>query len=160
MGEIAVANDSEILKTVLGSCVAISAWHPNTQTAWLCHYLLARSGEPNSLNPKYGDGAFRRLILSISERQVPIAECQLSIFGGASVVREISSDVGFENSKAAIRMLDALGIIPFKIDVGGNFARSLSIDSKDGRTEAKRISDSKSPIACEPYSPHPTRLRS
>ena len=47
------------VRTLLGSCVSITLWHPKAKLGGMCHYLLARRTDRRSaaLSGRYGDEA-------------------------------------------------------------------------------------------------------
>ena len=43
-GEYAFGTELDRIRTILGSCVAVTFWHPGLRLGAMCHYLLpARS---------------------------------------------------------------------------------------------------------------------
>ena len=59
-GEFFFGQDDTIIRTHLGSCVAITMWHPEQKRGGMCHYMLpsrARSDDP--LDGRYADEAIQ-----------------------------------------------------------------------------------------------------
>ena len=60
-GEYFVGDASLRLRTMLGSCVAITLWHPQRKIGAMSHFLLAEHGgrrrTSNTLDGRYGDEA-------------------------------------------------------------------------------------------------------
>ena len=76
-GEIFFGDSSTRIRTVLGSCVAMTLWHPQRKVGGMCHYMLAQRrgrGEPDgALNGKYADEALQLLL-----REIDLLEARLA----------------------------------------------------------------------------------
>lgn len=62
-GDIYVGQAPECLKTTLGSCIALTAWHPVLKVGGMCHYLLSKPSRGEKKKPAwyYGDSALQEL---------------------------------------------------------------------------------------------------
>lgn len=115
-GEYFVGDERHVLRTLLGSCVSITLWHPKRRVGVMSHFLLptrrAVAGQP--LDGRYGDEAMQLMLRELSRIDVPAAECHAKIFGGANMFPgQRQSDapcVGRKNGAAARELLHAHGI--------------------------------------------------
>lgn len=76
------------VRTTLGSCVAITLWHPNLRIGGMCHYMLPTRGRRDScekLDGRYGDEAMMLLKSAAQEAGAQLHEFQTKLFGGASM---------------------------------------------------------------------------
>jgi chemotaxis protein CheD len=86
-GELYFGDGATRIRTLLGSCVAVTLWHPRLHIGGMCHYLLPgrRRRPPDSLDGRYADEAielFRREIRTASTRP---QDYQIKLFGGGSM---------------------------------------------------------------------------
>lgn len=86
-GDVYFGDQSTRIRTVLGSCVAITLWHPRKKIGGMCHYMLARrmgrhSGE---LDGRYADEALQILLREINAVGGNPREYQVKLFGGGNM---------------------------------------------------------------------------
>lgn len=75
------------IRTVLGSCVSITMWHPKELIGGMCHYMLPtrgnrRKGEPDG---KYADEAMEMFMREIRAARTKPSEYQVKIFGAGNM---------------------------------------------------------------------------
>ena len=76
-GEFFVADADYQLRTMLGSCVSITLWHPASRIGAMSHFLLPKRGSDAEavstaeLDARYGDEALRLSLIHISEPTRP-----------------------------------------------------------------------------------------
>ncbi|MGX5202233.1 chemotaxis protein CheD [Aliikangiella sp. IMCC44632] len=141
-GEIAIEQAPIEIKTLLGSCVALTAWHPQTKVGGICHYQLPKQREKG--NPtesfRYGECAlpeFKRLLTE----QAPINEYQIGLYGGANLFAASKlQTIGSKNLKFAKEWLNENQLTLVKEDSGESFCRNLSIDLNTGVVSFLRYS--------------------
>jgi chemotaxis protein CheD len=91
------------LRTVLGSCVAITAWHPARRMGGMCHYLLA-AGAPGPGSPQQSpDRMYAGYAADMFERAFrETATCKddyvVKMFGGGSMFPEVSAGQACETA--------------------------------------------------------------
>ena len=122
-GEHALSdNPSEVLLTVLGSCVAACLWDPVAGVGGMNHFLLpgvdAKGGQKGLEGMRYGVNAMELLINNLLKRGAARHRLQAKLFGGASVVRGLT-DVGGQNAAFAERYLREEGIAYLGGSLGG-----------------------------------------
>jgi hypothetical protein len=63
-GQMSFTTAPAQLRTLLGSCVSVTLWHPGKRIGGMCHYLLPtaqpQAGEP--LDGRYGDEAMEAMV--------------------------------------------------------------------------------------------------
>lgn len=126
------------LRTVLGSCISVTLWHPVRHVGGMCHFMLpGRSRRPDEeLSGKYADEAFLLFDTQILLANTRPEEYQAKIFGGGnmfpgSVVRP-ESDVGQRNLETARQLLAERGMLITGEHVGGAGHRRLLFDVWSG----------------------------
>lgn len=118
-GGLFVGDASYRIRTLLGSCVSITLWHPRMKVGAMSHFLLpTRSAgrELTELDGRYGDEAMQLIVQELRAAGVPPAQCQAKVFGGGNMFPELAAAVsgaalvGQRNGEAARALLQAHGI--------------------------------------------------
>ncbi|HEY0845659.1 MAG TPA: chemotaxis protein CheD [Noviherbaspirillum sp.] len=115
-GEYFVGDERHVLRTLLGSCVSITLWHPARRIGVMSHFLLPTRGTSPAigLDARYGDEAMQLMLEELRRNKVHPPECVAKIFGGANMFPgQRQSDtvcVGRKNGAAARALLRANGI--------------------------------------------------
>lgn len=84
------------ISTLLGSCVAITLWHPKKLIGGMCHYMLPSPEfrtSPLQLNGKYAEDATEMFLQEIKAAGTLPSEYQAKIFGGGNMFSEITDSV-------------------------------------------------------------------
>jgi chemotaxis protein CheD len=123
--------------TLLGSCVAVTVWHPVRRFGGMCHILLPGRQRPAASLPdcRYADEAVERFAYELSARRVSPTSCQVKLFGGGNMfagTRAAAMDVGRRNVDATRMALAAYGFNVMAEHVGGNARRRLFLDLTTG----------------------------
>ncbi|EXJ14944.1 chemotaxis protein CheD [Imhoffiella purpurea] len=141
------------LRTVLGSCVAVTLWHPTLRIGGLCHFMISRS--PASLKPDRG-GCYADSAMAMLEREIeatgrPPHEFEAKLFGGGIMFPcpdagcDISTNRVNERNIAAGRELAKYFGHPVVAEhLGGHGHRQLVFDVASGLAWLKH-----SPVVCE-----------
>ncbi len=127
-GEVLFSKQPVVIKTVLGSCVAVCVHDRERKWGGMCHYLLPYSPSDEHNSTKYGNIAIytllhRFLVKNGSKREDLVA----SIIGGAFVVfdeREIFF-IGDRNIDTAITLLRKEKIRIQHMHTGGEHGRRV-----------------------------------
>lgn len=133
------------IRTLLGSCIAITLWHPRARIGGMCHYLLpSRAGaQIPELDGRYGDEAFLLLIREAVAQATNPADYEIKVFGGGNMFPQVRKharlEVGQRNIERAFALLDALNLPITARHVGGEGHRSLIFDVWSGHVWMKYI---------------------
>lgn len=132
-----------LLRTLLGSCVAITLWHPIRRYGGMCHFLLPsrlrRQGEV--ADGRYGDEAVELLAQAIQRTGTKPGDYVANLYGGADTMPDgmnIKFNVGERNIEQGWALIDKYGFQLQDVDVGDNVPRTVSIDLGSGKVELKR----------------------
>lgn len=126
---------------VLGSCVAVALWDPESGIGGMNHYLLPR-WRGGAATAKYGDIANLELLLRFERAGVPVRRLRARIFGGACVVRSFCAEPNrlcAENVSAAREFLKAHAIEIAEEHVEGNAGLRVVFDTADGSAAVRRL---------------------
>lgn len=151
-GEWYFGTEYERLHTVLGSCIALTAWHPDLKVGGMCHYLLTtepnkkteatQRKETNSRRAAVGDCRYANNALEQMKRSMQfyseMSEFQLGIFGGGDMFAYSSpTSIGYDNIAYARQWLMREKLKPTHVDVGGSISRSLMLVMPTGEIQLK-----------------------
>jgi len=86
-GEFYFGDSDTRIRTILGSCVAITMWHPRRLIGGMCHYMLA--SRPNRrvsrLDGKYGEDAILMFFAEAIRHDTDPGEYVWKVFGGGNM---------------------------------------------------------------------------
>lgn len=89
-GEFYFGESDTRIRTILGSCVSITMWHPQLRIGGMCHYMLAskpgRRGK--RLDGKYGDDAVMMFLDAAARNNTDPHDYVFKIFGGGKMFLE------------------------------------------------------------------------
>lgn len=114
-GDYYFADKNTRIRTVLGSCVAMTFWHPQLQVGGMCHYMLPQRGSERRpvADGFYADTAVALLLDEIAAVGAPYREYQVKLFGGGSMFPEANKNkthqLGMQNVQAARRLAQRHG---------------------------------------------------
>jgi chemotaxis protein CheD len=143
-GEHFVGDDTFRIRTLLGSCVAITLWHRARRVGAMSHFLLANrgTGSPGDLDGRYGDEALTLMTAGLARVGVRVGECQAKLFGGGNMFPGLSlggpTSVGRTNGDAARELVRALGIRVVSESLFGVGHRNVMLDIRTGDVWVRR----------------------
>ncbi len=168
-GEFAFSGERTRSRTILGSCVAVTFWHPEWKLGAMCHYMLPDrirpAGEP--LDGRYGEEVILFIADHFRHRKLHPVEFQVKLFGGSNMLPELvpqdGNSIGLKNVEAGKATLARAGFRILKADVGHCQHRAVIFDPGTGAVWVRRNAGkcemrclSKPDEGC-PYDPAPPR---
>lgn len=140
-GEVFFGQGEILIETLLGSCIAITLWHPTRQLGGMCHYMLPTRLRPQAddddrLDARYGDEAFLILLHHIERYHSQLEEYQAQIFGGANTLSLPATpprQVGDSNCEFGLSLLAEHGLTIVGQHLGGPGYRLLKFDLVTGK---------------------------
>jgi len=136
------------IRTILGSCVSITMWHPTRLIGGMCHYMLpARAdGSAASLDGRYAEDALKMFMHEIRAVKTHPAEYQLKLFGAGNMFPSVRNKVAHKrelnvpdkNRAIAYSLVEKHG---FKIDaedLGGDGHRQVLFDIWSGHAWVRK----------------------
>ncbi|MFN3603147.1 MAG: chemotaxis protein CheD [Leptonema sp. (in: bacteria)] len=139
-GEVIISKDPTVIKTVLGSCVAVTLYDKKNKRGGMCHFLLPNFSQ-SEVSTKYGSVAIPLLIKKFLEMGTKKNNLESKVFGGASVLldeKEIFF-IGDRNIELAIRLLKEYSIPIKEMQVGGETGKIVFFYTDTGQTILKDI---------------------
>ena len=136
-GELHFGHAPGRIGTLLGSCVSVSVWHPETHFGGLSHIILPgrKRGPGEPLNGRYADEAIAIFALELKRRNISPGKCQVKLFGGGNMFSEQplgKNNIGHRNIEATRLALSHHGFVPISEHVGGTQRRRLFLDLANG----------------------------
>lgn len=144
IGEVKMGKDSQVLHSLLGSCIGISLLWADRGVYGLAHSLLSESpNKDHSFGAKYADQAIHSLIILMKIPSEEFKNINAVVVGGGNMTlpKDTAENnlIGFLNAKCAINTLKKLKINIIHQDIGGTNGRKLSIFCNDGNFKVKKI---------------------
>ncbi len=142
-GEFYFGSSGERIKTLLGSCVAITFWNAHKRVGGMCHYLLPDNPSRANRIPdgRYADQSMELFLADLKRTATRPENYEVKIFGGGNmfpgVTRKNSNDVGRRNVKAARQLLSKNHFKIHSEHVGQVGHRTVILDLKSGYTWLK-----------------------
>jgi chemotaxis protein CheD len=150
-GEYFVGDANHRLRTLLGSCVSITLWHPTAKIGAMSHFLLARRHDaPESgFDSRYGEEALWLMLRELRGAGVNATECQGKIFGGGEMFPVQSESagihVGKNNGESARGLLRSHGISIVSESLFGVGHRQIVFDVHSGNVWSRQVSPASNP---------------
>ena len=146
-GDFCFTRNKVHMHTLLGSCIAITLWHPELHVGGMCHFTLPKclSDRPSNspLDGRYAEDVLKMFKLETTKFKTDITEYEAKIFGGGNMIREqgacIEDTVGTRNAAAAMQLLMAEGVNILVAAVGEFGHRRLVFDVTNGEVWVRHI---------------------
>lgn len=145
-GQLMACKETARIKTILGSCVSVVFWDPQTRVGGLCHYLLPEPTPGSVPSARYGSFAIPELLDRMLELGAQREHIQAKIYGGGNVVNHLNrldGNIGDRNIEEAHSQLKKLKIPLVEDNTGGNKGRFIAVDTNNFAVE-HRFSESRS----------------
>ena len=144
-GEYYVGDASCRIRTLLGSCVSITLWHPGRRIGAMSHFLL--SSRPTTvgeeLDGRYAEEAMSLMLRDLAQNQVVARECQAKIFGGGNMfprhARTNALNVGAKNGETARQLVRDHGISLVSESLYGFGHRQIIFDIATGHVWSRQV---------------------
>jgi len=130
------------IRTLLGSCVAVTLWHPTLLLGGMCHFVLPTSGKAHAkvLDGRYGDQAVAALVQSAQRASPRLLEFRVGLYGGGRMFGgnlQQGNDIGQRNIEAAQWLLACRHLLISDTHCGGTGHRNISLDLETGEVSVR-----------------------
>lgn len=146
MADMQAARHPAVLTTLgLGSCVGIALYDRSTGTVGLAHCMLPDSTQSKNVSniAKFVDTAIDALVNEMLRLGANRGRIVAKLAGGAQMFTfSQASDlmrIGLRNATAAKEKLEMMRIPLISEDTGGNYGRTIELDSATGMLMIKTI---------------------
>ncbi len=131
------------IHTLLGSCIAITLWHPILKVGGMCHFVLpsgkaSQNGASKTapLDGRYAPDAMELFRQEARRRGTELKEYEAKIFGGGNMLEYSQIDeselIGIKNIESAERLLQEQHIRLLFSHVGKKGHRRIAFDVSNG----------------------------
>ncbi len=148
-GQIFLTPEPSRVTTVLGSCVAVTMFDPQSPLAAICHVMLAAPRPTEIMLPtdprrfRYATQAIPAMIAAFEKARVRPSAVEVKLFGGANLIgHDKGRDphwIGGANIAAARRLLEAAGFSVRAENTGGGRGRKILFDTGTGEVLHKYL---------------------
>ncbi|MDG5799395.1 chemotaxis protein CheD [Marinilabiliaceae bacterium ANBcel2] len=130
-----------MVKTILGSCVAICLWDKKAKIGGINHYMLPTWNGNDLASPKYGNIAIEKLIDKMIQLGCKRENMQAKIFGGGDLISQTNSSmlIGERNIRIARMILEDKKIPVVASSTGGKKGRKILFFTDTGEVRHKFI---------------------
>ena len=141
IGDAKVGQSPSVIRTTLGSCIAVCLFDPQQRIGGMLHLMMASSEghTQRDFRPaKFADTGIP-LLLEMLKKQHGLQTAQLKakIFGGAKILRMVSQDIGKDNETAVRQILKILGIPVLAAKTGGEKGYQIDFDLTSARVTCR-----------------------
>lgn len=128
-----------VVKTILGSCVAICLWDPVTRIGGINHYMLPNWNGNDLASPKYGNIAIDKLLEKMSQLGARRENLKAKIFGGGELIESGANGtlIGERNIRVARLILEEKKIPVVASSTGGRKGRKILFFTDSGEVRHK-----------------------
>lgn len=135
-----------IITMGLGSCVGVTIFDPRTRVGGMVHILLPDSTQFGELKrpAKFADTGIRLLRQNLLQEGCRSYDLEAKLAGGARMFKFNDSSVktlniGERNVEMALKTLAELGIPVKARDTGGDYGRTMILDTENGAVYVKTV---------------------
>ena len=138
-GYIYFTRTPAVIRTVVGSCVAVCLWDSRLKYGGMNHFLRPVTRDASSATPKFGNVATAALVNMMTDAGCTTKDLVAQIFGGAFPSGTTQDNVGQQNVDVAHAVLTKRGIVVASTDTGGNMGRKVVFDTSTGQLGTLKV---------------------
>jgi chemotaxis protein CheD len=145
-GAYFIGDSRHRIRTLLGSCVSITLWHPIKKIGTMSHFLLANRIHDEAapkFDGRYGKEVMSLMIQELRQLNINANECEGKIFGGGDMFpgqsRSNLINVGRKNGEIARTLLNSQGIPIISESLFGVGHRQIIFDVRNGDVWARQV---------------------
>jgi chemotaxis protein CheD len=142
-GDVCFGDAGTRMRTILGSCVSFTAWHPARRIGAMTHFLLPtrRGNLGGPLDGRYCDDAVLWFLEQAEARRTRLGDYEIKVFGGGDMFSRGAAPgptgIGQLNVEQVLRRMRELGQPVVARHVGGAGHRSIVFDIATGNVWVK-----------------------
>lgn len=142
-GQLYFGNTASRVHTLLGSCVAVTLWHPARKMGGMCHFLLPSRQKPMGAarDGRFGNESLEMLVEALIRLGTKPQEYIAHLYGGADTLPDATGhkfNVGARNIEQGWNLIDQYGFVLQNVDVGDHVPRNVSMTFPDGLIQMRR----------------------
>lgn len=145
-GDFYFGDSNTRIRTLLGSCVAITIWHPRLHIGGMCHYMLPRRPQhksPEILDGRYAEDVMQLFMHELKRSKTKPSEYKTKLFGGGNMFapsNKPTSHISISNQNIDFgrTILTQYGFNVHAEDLGGAGHRNIIFDLWSGDVWVRR----------------------
>lgn len=142
-GQLYFGSKAASARTLLGSCVGITLWHPQRRIGGMCHYLLPRRQGGPAAQPegRFGEEAVGMLVQWLRLAGTRPEDYEVHLYGGADTMPGVPgarTGIGERNIEAGWQLIDQHGFSLTAVDVGETVPRNVRLCLQTGTVDMRR----------------------
>ncbi len=147
-GEVYFTGDTDTsIRTLLGSCVAVTLWHPRFHAGGMCHVAMPDRAvvKDRPLDGRYASEAIELLMQGVRAIHTQPKDYVARLFGGARMISTTEKsiwDIGARNIESVKKWLSHYGFNISQEDLSGTVYRHITLDVASGNVIC-RLGDEK-----------------
>jgi len=139
-GEFYFGEEKTRIRTLLGSCVAVTLWHPRLHIGGMCHYMLPNRPhrkKDQPLDGRYADEVLEMFMHELRRSHTRPADYQVKIFGGGRMFAHTGKgkhqvNISDRNVEVGRELVVKHGFKLVAEDLGGGGHRNVVLDLWNG----------------------------
>jgi chemotaxis protein CheD len=145
-GEFYFGEEMTRIRTLLGSCVAVTLWHPRLRIGGMAHYMLPQ--RPGRATDQALDGRYAEEVMLMFQRELQQtktrpADYRVKLFGGGRMFAHVQKakrhvDVSDRNVMIGRQLMTRHGFKIHAEDLGGDGHRNVVFDLWSGDVWLKK----------------------
>jgi chemotaxis protein CheD len=145
-GEFYFGDEKTRIRTLLGSCVAITLWHPKLHIGGMSHYMLSDRPGPKKtepLNGRYAIDVMEMFMRELRRSHTKPRDYQVKIFGGGRMFEHKGRNhdgISERNVQVGRELVTRYGFTSIAEDLGGNGHRNVVLDLWSGDVWVRKMS--------------------
>ncbi len=143
-GQYCVTDQSMILETLVGSCVAVCIYNRRQRLCAMNHFVLDRpAGDSIDDIGRYGTTSTDRVIRELLSRDEQVGHYEAMIFGGAAILGTVQGnfDIGKRNLEAAMEIINQYRLRIVLAETCGTRGRRIRFNTEDHTVECRFSGD-------------------
>jgi chemotaxis protein CheD len=147
-GDFYFGDEHTRIRTLLGSCVAITIWHPRLKQGGMCHYMLPEHTGRGRKRPdgRYADDVMVLFMRELAANKTLAKDYEVKLFGGGrmflnqrkgKVIEAL--DIGLRNIEAGRRLLREHGFHVKAEHLAGDGHRNVIFDVATGDVWVRHV---------------------
>ena len=134
-GDLYFGKSPEVISTLLGSCVAVTLWHPTLHIGGMCHVVVPQRLK-EECDYRYPCCAVERFMKDTVLQDTKPEDYQVGIYGGGNMFPNIQmvkgQQVGQRNIESMQKLINESGFILSEFHIGGNSYRRVTLHLESG----------------------------
>jgi chemotaxis receptor (MCP) glutamine deamidase CheD len=141
-GAVHASAEPAVIKTLLGSCIAVCLWDPAVRVGGMNHFMLPQGSSNGPLDDpaRFGVHAMDRLVGEMLKLGASTSRFVVKVFGGASVLTMPGTGHIPQSNVTFVReYLARENMRPTAMSVGGTLPRQIRFFTDTGKVLVRRV---------------------